>query len=285
MKPLPCASAGFGEALLSFEDQMTTTTGAHPEQESDIVARFLGLVLNARVERTASRIGTLNVPAVPDTRRQYPQFFGTADVSVLSDYTDRLLSLPLGVCRQFLRACHTYSFSLGFIPADPAFAFFLLVVAAECLSSQTAVIPASEAPTQKSCERFCQFLARFGTPQPDLADAVLLGLLKTVYHNFRSAFVHGGREIPLAPLIADSQGHPYFPHWPDGRKELAPGLAWFAERVRSALLGYLQSRAEVRPNPELIADLAQQRGVLKLKFKSDVKAGQAILLSDVDLDG
>ena len=246
------------------------------------MARFLGLVLNAMVERTASRIGTLNVSADLDPRHKYPQFFGTADVAGLSDYADRLLSLPSDLCRQFVRACHTYSFSLRLVSADPAFAFFLLVVAAECLSSQKGVIPVSEVPKGKSGDRFCLFLTRFGGSEPDLPDATLRDLLKTAYRN-RSAFAHEWREISVAQLIADSQGRPYMPHWPDGRKGLAPGLTWFAERVRGALLGYLRSAA-VQPERELIADLARERGVLKLKFKRDIRAGQPILLSDVDLD-
>src|SRR6266576_2731372 len=61
IKALPCASAEFSDVLLCFDDQVLSHE-AHPEQESEMIARFLGLVLNAKIERLATRINTFNVP-------------------------------------------------------------------------------------------------------------------------------------------------------------------------------------------------------------------------------
>lgn len=54
-------------------------------------------------------------------------------------------------------------------------------------------------------------------------------LLKEVYYAaHRSSFVHGGREVSPASLMADSIGSSYLKHVVEGREVRTPGLSYSA---------------------------------------------------------
>lgn len=133
-----------------------------------------------------------------------------------------------------------------FIPSDITFAFFLLVVSVECLSSQDAVIPHSTLDLdRKKAERFVTFVETYLPNEgrsPDECDAALFKeLLKTIYYSHRSGFVHGGKEVSSAAMMADKAGSSYFKHQVDGKEMKTPGIGWFAGIARGALVGYLRS--------------------------------------------
>jgi hypothetical protein len=288
LRPIPSSSSN-GEAVLSFVDTFEAPMGggSHPEEEAWIVARCLSLCMDARLRKNGIRVNHIDIPISP--QGGYPQHEGTCDSSDLGHYLAIFRSLPDDLCRQFSRAASTYSFALEFIPGDPTFAFFLLVVAIECLSSQDAVISHREInPENGTCERFCAFVNQMlpiASQGPDEKDKELfIYLLKTVYYSHRSAFVHGGREVSVAAVHADKAGSSYFKHLIDGKETKTPGLGWFAKTVRGSLLGYLESLPpEAWTGDEhRLSRLAFEKAGLQVKFKHDSTAGQIVALEDIE---
>jgi len=279
---------GTAEGLLEFAEVPSLGGGSHPEEEANILCNVLALVLEARVSRSGLRINGVDLPAgEQDTLHEH--FRGTLEPILIDECLGRLLTLPIDLARQFVRACRSYASALEFIPSDPTFAFFLLVVALECLSSQDAVIPSAELEIDsKKCERFCEFVRR-NLPEAakgvDERDAVLLTeLLKNTYYSHRSAFVHGGKEVSAASLMADKAGSSYFKHSTDGRETKTPGLVWFARLVRSTLIGYLQSLSLTanRRDDNLLASLAFERALLNIRVTRDIEAHRFVTLKDLD---
>jgi len=291
VRPIPTSSID-GEAVLSFMDTYEAPIGggSHPEEEATMVARCLSLCLDARLRKAGIRVNHIDIPDPPHRERQrYPQFYGICDPSSLGRHLTVFRSLPDDLARQFSRAGSTYSFALEFIPADPTFAFFLLVVAVECLSSQDAVIQYADLhPDKAKCERFCAFVKRMlpdAVKGPDESDEELFThLLKTVYYSHRSAFVHGGREVSVASVLADKAGSSYLKHLVEGKETKTPGLAWFAKVVRGSLLGYLESvRPEALKSDEhRLSRLAFEKAGLQLKAKRDMTAGQVATFEDIE---
>ena len=291
IRSVPSSSPTETEAILSFTSTYESSAGgSHPEGEVDIVCRLLSVVFDTRVKKAGIRINEIDIPTIetPEKNR-YPQFFGVFDPTQINDYFTRVLSLDEDLARQFIRASHAYSFALEFIPSDPTFAFFLLVVAIECMSSQKTVIPFSELdPESNKCERFCRFITLFLPDKYKGNDErnkeLFTDLLKTVYYSHRSGFVHGGKEVSLAALLADKAGSSYFKHTIEGKEVRTPGLAWFARMVRGAILGYIGSLPKAPPtaDEELFSRLAYEKAGLMVKVKKDLKKGQVVTFEDVE---
>jgi len=293
IQPVPLSSTTEVEAIFSFINTYEDPVGggSHPEEEINIVCRLLSVILDTRIKKNGLRINEIDIPIIENRdSSQYPQFFGILDPTQVENYLIRVLSLDEDLARQFIRACHTYSFALEFIPSDPTFAFFLLVVTGECMSSQNKVIPFSELePDAKKCDRFCRFVTSFLSEEykgDDERDDILFNeLLKTVYYSHRSGFVHGGKEVSSAALMADKARSSYFKHATGGKEIKTPGLGWFAKIIRGALLGYLISLpAPLRDHidEELFSRLAFEKAGLKIKAKRETKKGQAITLKDIE---
>ncbi|MGD0014170.1 MAG: hypothetical protein ABSD56_07070 [Bryobacteraceae bacterium] len=291
LRAVPTPLVSEAEAILSFENTYEAPAGggSNPEGEAEAVCRLLGLLLDARVRKVASRIADIDLTVPTGASNAYPQFSGRLDSKGLDDSFARVLSLGDDLSRQFARACRCYTFALEFIPSDPTFAFFLLVVAAECMSSQDSVISFVELhPENKKCERFCCFVKRFlpeeCKSEDDRNEPLLTELLKTAYYSHRSGFAHGGKEVSSAALIADQAKLNYFKHVTDGREEKTPGLAWFANIVRGALLGYLGSLPpeSVRPDKDRLARLAFEKCILKITSTVDAVRGQVCTLDNIE---
>lgn len=287
---IPSTRAAEGEAVLEFVNTFEAPEGggSNPEEEANIVCNLLSLVLEARIRRSGLRVNAIDIPA-NQADPLYQLYRGRLDAKEVDEHLRRALSLPIELARQLSRACRAFGSALEFIPSDPTFAFFLLVVAVECLSSQAAIILPSELDLDsKKCERFCTFIDRFmpdGLRGEDEKDPALFReLLKTIFFSHRSAFVHGGKEVSSAALMADMAGSSYFKHAAEGREVKTPGLAWFARIVRGAILGYLQSLPieGSQPDEELLARLAYEKAVLKIKARGDLEAGRFVTLKDVE---
>lgn len=291
LRPVPTLLEGC-EIVLSFIDTFEGTPGggSHPEEEATAVARCLALSVDAVVRRTGLRVGHADVPNQENRgSAAYPQFHGICDPIPFQKQMSSICSLPDDLARQFLRAAHSYSFALEFIPSDPTFAFFLLVVAAECLSCQDAVIPNAELDRDRcKCERFCRFLTSMvpaAVRTPDETDVALFTqLLKTAYYSHRSAFVHGGSEVSDAALLADKAGSSYMKHMINGKEVKTPGLNWFARVVRLALLGCLDHLSPVLPmvDEHRLARLSFEKAGLQVKAKRGVTAGQIVTFDDIE---
>jgi hypothetical protein len=290
LNAIPSDIAEGGEAILRFRNSYSHPEGggSHPEEEATNVCRVLSLLLNARYRKVGFRLNHLDIPTI-HRHKQHPQFLGQLDTSCLEDDIKHVLSLEENLARQFVRASHTYSFALDFIPSDITFAFFLLVVSVECLSSQNAVISSKELdPDRKKAERFVKFIESHlphDVRGPDERNAQLFKeLLRTIYYSHRSGFVHGGKEVSSAALMADKAGSSYFKHEVDGKETKTPGIGWFAGIARGALVGYLRSQP-LDPqsyDSQLLAKLAFEKAGLRLKAKRAIEQHTVVTLDDVE---
>lgn len=288
LKPVPSFESS--EAVLVFIDSYEGPKGggSHPEEETSIVMKFLALVFNSRISKRGTRINNIDIPDIKDREMaRYRDLIGNLDETLADRYMGKLLLLDSDLARQFVRACHCYSFALEFVPSDPTFAFFLLVVSIECLSSQDKVIPHKVFDMDKrKCDRFCQFISNFLPDRekgPDEQNTDLFTeLLKTTYYSHRSGFAHGGKEVSEAALLADKAGSSYLKHLLGGKETKTPGLAWFTRIVRASLLGYLDNIAGSAPDGKLLSALAFEKSGLNLKAKKALGAGQVVTFDDVE---
>lgn len=294
IQPIPPSSATEIEAILTFiNTYKDPKDGSHPEEEANIVCGILSLFLDTRIKKTGIRINKIDIPVIEVQKQEraiYPQFFGVVDHSQTENYLKRVLSLEEDLARQFIRACRTYSFALEFILLDQTFAFFLLVVAIECMSSQEKIIPFSKLnPDSKKCERFCYFITSFSPKKcrGDVKhnDRLFKKLLKTAYYSHRSGFVHGGKEVSAAVLKADVANSSYFKHVVEGKEVKTPGIGWFAKVVRGAILGYLNSLptpSYSRIDEQLFSRLANEKAILKVKLKRKIEKGRFVFYNDIN---
>lgn len=287
VRPIPSTATGQSEAVLEFDNNFEAPEGggSHPEEESNIVSNFLAVILEAKVKRGGLRINAIEIPTQSATVDELVR--GSLDWSNADSDVRCLLTFDDDIARQLTRAARAYAAALDNIPSDPTFAFFLLVVAVECLSSQAAVIPPSELPIDsKKCERFCLFIDRYlldtHRGEDERNTDLLRELLKEVYYAHRSSFVHGGKEVTSASLMADHASSSYFKHATSGKEVKTPGLRWFARVVRGALLGFIRSApTDAAPDDQRFARLAFEKAVLKIQAARDLQAGHAVTLGDI----
>ncbi len=290
LRAIPSDSPEDGEAVLAFDGASASSDGgnSHPEEEAASVRHLLSLLLDARSQKRGLRIDHLDIPPSPE-QVTYPQFFGSIDASSLASDFDSVLSLEDDILRQYLRAAHAYAFATEFIPSDITFAFFLLVVSIECLSSQNAVIPFAELDAdKKKAERFVRFVQTFlpddmrGDDERD--DELFRKVLKTVYYSHRSGFAHGGKEVSGAAIMADRVGSSYLKHEVDGKQTKTPGIGWFARVARDALLGYLRSGGDETSakDPTRLGRLALEKAGLQLKVKRPMEKYSIVTFDDVE---
>jgi len=167
IRPIPAVRTGEAEAVLQFQNRYEAPIGggSHPEEEANIVRNLLSVILESRVRRTGLRINSTEIPFHP-AANIYSRYTGNFQTDEIEKYFHKTVHLPVDLARQLSRACRAYASALEFIPSDSTFAFFLLVVSVECLSSQAAIIPSSELHLDsKKCERFCTFIDRY-LPMP-----------------------------------------------------------------------------------------------------------------------
>jgi hypothetical protein len=290
LRAIPSEIADGSEAILQFNNNYLHPEGggSHPEEEAINICRLLSLLLNVRYRKMGFRLNHLDIPTEHE-HKQYLQLLGQLDASNLEHDIKRVLSLDENLARQFLRASHTYSFALDFIPSDITFAFFLLVVSVECLSSQDAVIPHITLDLdRKKAERFVTFIETYlpneGRSPDECNEALFKELLKTIYYSHRSGFVHGGKEVSSAAMMADKAGSSYFKHQVDGKETKTPGIGWFNGIVRGALVGYLRSLAlsPESEDPQLIARLSFEKAGLQLKAKRSIEQHTIVTLDDIE---
>lgn len=285
---VPSVRPRCSQGVLSFSNDYASPEGggSHPEEEANLACNCLAVLLGAQVKREALRINAVEI-ALGGNEGADPFVGGEADSSSVFSDLARVMTLQTDLARQFARSCRAYASALDFIPSDPTFAFFLLVVSIECMSSQAAIIAADDLDVDSGkCERFCMFVDRYLQSEArgdDERNADLFrSLLKEVYYAHRSGFVHGGREVSSASLMADRVGSSYFKHATSGKEVRTPGLRWFARIVRSALLGYVRSLPDAPGDPQLFAKLANEKAVLKIQAAKDLAAGQVATFDDIN---
>lgn len=289
--PDPSGDHQHGDAQLAFRSpaRKGAVASYYPEQELELARQLLAFYIDASVRVVEIRAD----PGPPDEDLPAATLTdsgpGQNYLEGLGPFAERVMSVDVSVGRQLFRAFKVYAFALDFIESDITFAFLLLSVAVECLSSQDRVIPHDELHRDKhKCDRFCRFLTSFFPEQFKSEDEQnrthLEALLKTVYYRHRSGFVHGGKEVSFASVLADRAQSPYFVHFIDGKEIKTPGVRWFARLVRGAILGYvvaLGESQEVRPRNSLIHRLAIEGASIYMKAKRPIEAGQIVTLDDV----
>jgi hypothetical protein len=116
------------EAVLSFSnDFVSLGGGSHPEEEANLACNCLALLLGAQVKRQGLRINAIEIQ-VGAKDAVDPFVGGEVDTSAALSDLGRIATLHIDLGRQFARSCRAYASALDFIPSDPTFAFFLLVV-------------------------------------------------------------------------------------------------------------------------------------------------------------
>jgi hypothetical protein len=154
------------------------------------------------------------------------------------------------------------------------------VTSIECLSSLEKYIPNSELNRdRKSAERYVRFIQDFcAEPQKFYGPEGEQGFiqnLKTVYYIHRSAFVHAGKEVPIAAAsTADELGVPSVKHYVDGKEVSTPGLVWFAQIVQRSLVGFLkQFPKNAEADRDYVQEIAAGRWIISLPMAGDTPVG------------
>ncbi len=261
------------EAMLSFSYNSNNFGDAvHPEEEVDIICKLLTVFLNTRIRKLGTAADDNNIPVFDGRERlQYPQFFGYLESEQTDDLISRTLTLDEDLVRQFIRACRCYSYALEQLPSDAAFALFMFITAANCMSSRDEVVPYVESdPDENQAERLSRFIKDFmpGTLEEKsrMSDELITELLENAFYYHRSAFIHDGKAIASASSEADRAGVEYSLSEVNGEEIKIPGLAWLSGVVRAALVGYLKSLvppSEDTINQQLLSTIALEKAKLK----------------------
>ena len=251
------------ELLLFYVDRWKEgQQNSNPVEESGYVLAWLSVLLKARIEYRASKINDVDIDL--RVRSRYEDFVSTLEAlpAELSDLYSKLLSLDENLLCQYVRSCLVYQNAVSALESSPTLAFFLLVVAIECLSNTVV-------PRGGNRDRFVQFIK---SHVPTDNEALFARLLGQAY-KYRSAFTHGGSAIPEACLMADQAGYSYIKHYLDGRETYSPGIGWLERVVNAALIEFLRrQRVVLKPDADL-SDLARQQGIVILKTKKAVESG------------
>jgi hypothetical protein len=219
IRPIPTSDGE--EAILQFKDEWVEgQMASHPVQEGKFILSWLALMLRSRLNAVASEIN--NVP-FPSDENVYGQFLKPIDPPQdLQVLFDKLCALDDKLVRTYLRACDLYHLAAQVIDDRPSLANFLLVSSIECLA-------AIVSPGNSYKESFLNFIKRF-CPRTilgaDTFEEAIDGLLGKI-HSYRSQYAHGGKDIPVASLVADRHGLVWVRYFDDGREELAPSISWF----------------------------------------------------------
>jgi len=252
-------------------------TSSNPEKEGDYVLSLLSLILQMKMEFDSLKVNNVQV-----TLKKKRSLFLKGKIEFPSDFEDlfkRLRSLDLDVLRQFLRSCDVYRTALSLIDDNPTLSFFLLVTAIEAISNKVI-------KSDKMRENFREFILKYlpNSFEEKLGDRkLLLSLIEEAY-TMRNAFTHGGAEISMGTLSADDLKRDYVKHYVEGREVCSPSLRWFESVVHAVLLEFLRAQKVIEEKESRLSDLAMEEGIIHVKSKKPIEAGQVVTTEDVDLN-
>jgi len=264
--------------LLEFYDLWKSgQTSSNPEKEGDYMLSLLSLILQMKVEFDSTKVNNVQV-----TLKKKRSSFLKGKIEFPSDFEDlfkKLHSLDLDVLRQFLRSCSVYRTALSLIDDNPTLSFFLLMTAIEAISNKVI-------KSDKIRENFREFILKYlpSSFEEELGDRkLLLSLIEEAY-NMRNAFTHGGTEISIGTLSADSLDRKYVKHYVEGRETYSPSLRWFESVVNSVLLEFLRVQKAVEGKESKLPDLAKEEAIIHVKSKKSLTAGRVVTTKEVDLN-
>ena len=276
LRPIP--SADGEEAILDFIDEWVgEQKAANPVQEARFILSWLAVALESRLIYKVAEINSSpSLPAVPLERFQKSM----TPIPDMEQLLDRFLGLPEKQLRTYLRACELYHLGIQVIDERPSLAIFLLVSSIECIANMVLPGPNFQQSYASFIERFCPE-DQFGNVPKDMMPKMISKM-----YEFRSRYAHGGKDVPIASLLAARRGLGWVKHYVDGKEELAPSPDWFSHIVQASLISYLRSsrleKPEVRTRTKL-RDLALSMGTAHFKSKRAIQQGQAVTADDVEL--
>jgi len=260
------------EAILEFVDTWKANqTHSNPEEEARYVLATLSLLLRTQVKFHSMRTGNVNVTF----ETQLPQQFH-GKLTPPQDFAglyEKLCSLEPEILKCYLRSARLYQTAISLMREDPTLSVFLMTVAIECLSNNVI-----EQGTRQG--RFEAFIRKY--LPTDLEDEMKnLELLEEIY-TIRSLFAHQGIDVSTASSAADQAKIPALKHYVNEKEVRTPGLSWFERIVHSVLVNFLRCQP-IKESRKDLAELAKERGVIYLKTKKPLEAGQVVTTEDVEL--
>lgn len=283
IEPVPSEDSDNSNAtnqyLLRFIDEFDEEQGrSTPSREAQLILSFVSLTLGTNIEIKSLMINSVNFGVFSQDVAASSLIGVISELPDLSQYLMKFHSLDIDLARQFIRAANVYKTSVSLIGQNNTLSFFLLTVAIECLSNKVI-------DDGGKCDKFIAFISNFSDGFAPLdSDEDFIGLLKEVYYNHRSGFTHGGKEIPEATNVADQLDRPYIKHLIDGKEVKSPSLKWFEKVVRNCLLNFLLSTEIGDDQPDLLKEISLEKGIIQVKAKRDIEAGQVVTEKDLDLE-
>jgi len=268
--------------LLRFNDQMRDgEKRSNPVAEAKTFLSFFSFLSRAKLDICSAM---LNDVRSNEADNIYVQYRGTIEsVADFDNCLTKLMCLDEKVALQFIRACEVYRIALNLIGTDQidnTISFFLLTIVVECMASAVS-------KKDGKCAKFIDFIMAYLPSKQDYpTDGDWTGILKEVYRNHRSAFTHGGKEVPEAVFLADRLNRKYVRNEIDGKSKRTPGLKWFEGIVHSCLVNFLLQAIskDAGHRIDYFKETSLAKGVVKIKAKKKLDGGQFITESDVDLD-
>ena len=284
IEPLPTNSPGMTPAsnsyLLRFQNEMCP--GEHvtrPKTEATLFLSCLSLFLGSRLQIVSLMMNSMNTPDINQTAiyNNYETI-----IEELPDFTllmKKFMSKDPEIARQFVRSCEVYRAAMNLIGENNTLSYFLLTIAVECLSNK--IIKEGGA-----CDKFIQFILKYLPDKSSLEkEDDWKEFLKEIYYNHRSAFTHGGKDIPEAVFLADRLNRNYVRHVIGGKEVRTPGLKWFERVVRETLIGFLRSEeSDTQKDIDHLKEFSLEGGRVKVEAKRPIKAKTIVTTNDVNLD-
>ena len=277
IEPIP--TSGEEEGLIEFQDEWVEGQKAsNPLGEGRLILSWLAVVLRARLEPVATEIN--GVPTPPD--KPYEQFLRPLSIRPdIENLFQKLCSLDNKRLRVYLRACDLYQLAAQVIDNRPSLANFLWVSAIECLAGIFT-------PSEKFKDSFLKFIMEYcpdTTLGKDFPQMPTRDLLSKIY-DYRSMYAHGGKDVPVASLLATEHKQVWIKHYEDGKEELAPSIGWFESVVNASLIECLRRipiACQVERKRQKLVELALSFVTSHLKARRSITAGQILTEEDIEL--
>lgn len=244
--------------------------------EGDYALSILSLILEMKVEFDSMKVGNVQTTLMAGS----PSFL-MGRINLPSDINElyaKLFSLDLNVLRQFLRSCNVYRSALSLIEDNPTLAFFLFVTSIESISG--IVIKKS------SRKNFEQFILTYipKSFEHELESKELLSLLIKRAWKIRCSFTHGGSNISAGALVADQANRNYVKHKEKNKVVYSPSTSWLAHVVRNVLLEFLRTQKIGKVQESKFSEIAVDASITTFIAAKQIKPGQMVTASDLDLD-
>lgn len=284
IEPLPSSSDGGQQVtddyLLRFQDKMREgESRTNPKAEGDLFLCCLSLFLGSKIKIKALMMNSINAPAI-DTAGAYRNYETTLkELPDLNDFVKKLMLKDSTIIKQFFRSCEVYSVAMNLLGENNTLSYFLFTIAIECLSN--VVIDKGG-----KCDKFIAFILKYIEDKSDLkSESEWKKFLKEIYHNHRSGFTHGGKNIPEGVSLADRLNRIYVKNFINGKEIKTPGLKWFESVVRRALIGFLLScEQDTELEIDHFKNFSLESGKIILEAKKAINAFTMITEKDVNLD-